>query len=83
MAKYNTFLITNSHIYLMDVTGKQVASYPKKLHLFATNPMSVFDYSGRKDYRLLVAQSDKKVNNFSIDGREISGWNKTAHAGSG
>jgi len=67
---------TTSHLYLMDVQGRAVASYPKKLHLFATNPLSVFDYSGSKDYRLLVAQSDKKVNNFSIDGREIAGWDK-------
>jgi len=66
---------TRSHIYLLDIEGHSVASYPKKLHLEATNPISVFDYSGHRDYRVLVAQADKTVNNFGVDGREVDGWN--------
>ena len=65
---------TNSHIYLYDVEGKSVASYPKKLHAGATSPLSLFDYSGNNDYRMLVAQADKTVNNFTLDGHEVEGW---------
>jgi hypothetical protein len=66
---------TNTHLYLLDIEGNSVAAYPKKLHLEATNPLSVFDYSGRRDYRLLLAQANKKVNNFGVDGHEVDGWN--------
>lgn len=65
---------TNSHIYLFDVEGNSVSSYPKKLHIGATNSLSLFDYSGRNDYRILIAQSDKTVNNFTLDGHEVDGW---------
>lgn len=65
---------TSNYIYLVDKKGNDVSGYPKKLHKKATNGIVVFDYLNNKDYRLLVAQSDKKVYNYSKAGKEISGW---------
>jgi hypothetical protein len=65
---------TGNYIYLIDKNGKNVTGYPKKLHSKATNGVAVFDYLNNKDYRLLIAQSDKRVHNYSIKGKEIKGW---------
>ena len=65
---------TNDFIYLLDKKGRDVTGYPKKLHTKATNGLVVFDYLKKKDYRILLAQSDKKVYNYSKTGKEIKGW---------
>jgi hypothetical protein len=65
---------TNDFIYLLDKKGRDVKGYPKRLHTKATNGIVVFDYLKKKDYRVVVAQSDKKVYNYSITGKEIKGW---------
>lgn len=67
---------TGDYIYLVDRNGRDVQGYPKKLHKKATNGIVIFDYLKNKDYRLLLAQSDKKIYNYSIAGKEIKGWNQ-------
>jgi len=74
--KYQYLFNTADYIYLIDKKGRDVTGYPKKLHSKATNGIVVFDYLNNKDYRLLLAQSDKKVYNYNIKGKEISGWNE-------
>ncbi|MAE07736.1 MAG: hypothetical protein CL661_03125 [Bacteroidetes bacterium] len=65
---------TPDYIYLIDKLGRNVTGFPKKLHSKATNGVVVFDYLNNRDYRLLIAQSDKRVYNYSIKGKEIKGW---------
>ncbi len=65
---------TSNHIYLIDKKGRNVTGFPKKLHSKATNGVVVFDYLNNKDYRLLIAQSNKRVYNYSIKGKEVKGW---------
>lgn len=65
---------TPDYIYLIDKLGRNVTGFPKKLHSKATNGVIVLDYLNNKDYRLLVAQSDKRVYNYSVKGKEIKGW---------
>ena len=67
---------TADFIYLIDKKGRNVSGYPKKLHSKATNGISVFDYLNSKDYRLLLAQSDKRIYNYSIKGDEVKGWSQ-------
>jgi len=67
---------TIDYIYLIDKIGRYVKGYPKKLHSKATNGIAVFDYKNNKDYRLLIAQSDKRIYNYSIKGNEIKGWSE-------
>lgn len=63
-------------IYLVDKNGNMVANYPKKLNPSSTNGLSVFDYNNKKDYRLVLAQSDKKIYNYNLKGSQIQGWSK-------
>jgi hypothetical protein len=67
---------TKDFIYIVDKNGDFVESYPIKLNPSATNGLSLFDYKNNKDYRLLVAQADKKVYNYNIRGNYVNGWNK-------
>lgn len=68
---------TGDFIYLIDRKGENVSGYPKKLHSKATNGLAVFDYLKNKDYRLLVAQSDKRIYNYTIKGNEVKGWSQS------
>lgn len=65
---------TPDYIYLVDRTGRNVQGYPKKLHSKASNGVVVLDYLNKKDYRLIIAQADKQVHNYSVNGQEIKGW---------
>ena len=66
---------TSDFIYLFDKNGKAVKQYPIKIKPSATNGLSVFDYNNKKDYRILLAQSDKRIYNYDVKGRKIRGWN--------
>jgi len=63
-------------IYLIDKNGDNVASYPKKINPSATNGLKLFDYNNKRDYRLVIAQSDKKVYNYTLPGKQVKGWSK-------
>lgn len=65
---------TRDFIYLIDKNGKFVKNYPKKLNPASTNGLNVFDYNRRKDYRLMLAQADKKVYNYNLNGTKVDGW---------
>lgn len=67
---------TKDFIYIIDKNGEFVDSYPLKISPSATNGVSLFDYKKNKDYRLLVAQADKKVYNYTIKGKHVLGWSK-------
>jgi hypothetical protein len=63
------------YIYLIDKNGNFVKHFPIKIKPSATNGLSVFDYNKKKDYRLLLAQSDKRIYNYNLKGQKIKGWN--------
>ena len=72
---------TENHIYLLDVLGRDVSNFPVELNSPATNGLALFDYTGNKYYRIMVAGSDKKVYNFDIEGKQVQGWNKPSMKG--
>lgn len=65
---------TRDFIYLIDKDGNFVKNYPKKLNPASTNGLNLFDYNRKKDYRLMLAQADKKVYNYNINGSKVKGW---------
>ena len=67
---------TENYLYLIDVEGNYVGNYPVKLIKPATNPLAVFDYEGKQEYRLLLALSDNKIYNYDIHTQTVEGWNK-------
>lgn len=74
--KYQYLFNTQNYLHLIDLLGRNVEGYPRKLTSPATNGVSVFDYENKKNYRLLIAGSDKKIYNYNIKGNEVTGWNK-------
>jgi hypothetical protein len=67
---------TAHHVYLIDRKGNFVKGYPYRLLPAATNGLSLFDYTKRRDYRILIAQADKQVYDYSIKGNQVRGWVK-------
>jgi hypothetical protein len=72
--KYQMLFNTASKIHLLDINGNEVTGYPIKLSSAATNQLAVFDYEKNGDYRILVGTIDKKILNFSKDGKPVMGW---------
>jgi hypothetical protein len=67
---------TQNYLHLIDRNGDNVANYPVKLRSQATNGISLFDYSNKRDYRILINGADKITYNYDIGGREVDGWQK-------
>ncbi len=65
---------TNNYIHLIDRNGKYVESYPVKTPSKITSHLCVFDYEGKRDYRLLFACSNKKIYNYTIYGIRNEGF---------
>jgi len=70
------FLFNTAHtLQLIDRNGNYVTGYPVKLPFEASNGLSVFDYDGHRDYRILISGTDRLVYNYNIQGIEVEGWN--------
>ena len=67
---------TTHHVYLIDRKGRYVKGYPYLLQPSATNGLSLFDYTRHKDYRVLIAQADKQIYDYTIKGNQVRGWVK-------
>ncbi|MBU1012238.1 MAG: WD40 repeat domain-containing protein [Bacteroidetes bacterium] len=67
---------TKTSIHLLDILGNKVGSYPIKLKVRAENGISVFDYSNNRDYRIIYAGTDQNIYNYTLDGKEVDGWNR-------
>lgn len=65
---------TENKVYVLDRNGKEVSPFPMKFNDKITQPLSVFDYDKRKDYRLLVTQG-KNLIMYDVKGKVIKGFN--------
>ncbi len=72
--KYQLAFNTTSSIYVIDRNGNDLAPFPIKLPAMATNPLSIMDYDNNRDYRFLIACSDKIIYNYQITGKKVEGW---------
>ncbi|MCK9448088.1 MAG: hypothetical protein M0Q41_03820 [Bacteroidales bacterium] len=72
--KLQYLFATTNHIHLLDRTGNYVGNYPVKLRSPATSGLSVMDYDGIREYRILVNCADKHTYNYEITGKEVKGW---------
>ena len=71
------FLFNTAHtIQLIDRNGENVENYPLRLPFEASNGLSVFDYNGNRDYRIVLCGTDRLVYNYNIQGEEVEGWNR-------
>lgn len=69
---------TPKRVYVLDRNGKDVTPFPLKFNDNITQPLSVFDYDNKKDYRLLVTQG-KSLLMYDVSGNNVKGFTyKTA-----
>lgn len=64
---------TSNRLYVLDRNGNDVSPYPRKFNDEITQPLSVFDYDKRKNYRLLITQG-KNLLMYDAKGKTINGF---------
>lgn len=65
---------TPNRIYVLDRNGNDVSPFPLNFADAITEPLSVFDYDKRKNYRLLVTQG-KDLLMYDAKGKSVRGFN--------
>jgi hypothetical protein len=65
---------TDNYLHLLDRNGNYVQGFPVKLPAKVTSNLTLLDYEGNKDYRLLLACADKRIYNFSLYGLKTEGF---------
>lgn len=65
---------TPNRLYVLDRNGNDVSSFPRKFNDEITQPLSVFDYDKRKNYRLLITQG-KHLLMYDAKGKTVKGFN--------
>ncbi|WP_179344095.1 hypothetical protein [Winogradskyella ursingii] len=64
---------TENSVYVLDRNGKDVGEFPLKFQDKITQPLSVFDYDKRKNYRLLVTQGNNLLM-YDAKGKRVTGF---------
>lgn len=72
--RFQIAFATSNRLYILDRNGNDVSSFPLKFNDVITQPLSVFDYDKRKNYRLLITQS-KNLLMYNVKGKSVSGFN--------
>jgi hypothetical protein len=65
---------TESRIHLIDRNGKDVERFPIAISEKASAPLNVFDYEGKKEYRILIPTVEASLLNFDMNGKAVEGW---------
>ena len=64
---------TPHRVYVIDRNGNNVGPFPSKFNDQITQPLSVFDYEKRKNYRLLVTQG-KNLLMYDVKAKPVNGF---------
>ncbi|WP_298530362.1 ribonuclease HII [uncultured Algibacter sp.] len=64
---------TKNRVYVIDRNGKDVAPFPLKFNDAISQPLAVFDYEKRKNYRLMVTQGNS-VLMYNTKGEIVKGF---------
>lgn len=64
---------TQNRVYVLDRAGKDVGGFPLKFNDLITQPLSVFDYDNKRDYRLVVTQGQSLLM-YDKRGKTVSGF---------
>ena len=74
--KFQMIFNTKEYIYCLDRKGRNVSPFPIKLPRYATSPLSVFDYDKKRNYRLVIALSDR-IMMYDTKGKMVRGFQKS------
>ncbi|MDG5492625.1 ribonuclease HII [Psychroserpens sp. SPM9] len=64
---------TSKRLYILDRNGKDVGAFPLKFNDEITQPVSLFDYDNKKNYRLMITQG-KSVLMYDKNGKIVTGF---------
>ena len=64
---------TSKRLYVLDRNGKDVKPFPLKFNDEITQPVSLFDYDKKKNYRLMITQG-RSVLMYDKNGKIVSGF---------
>ncbi|MFY0713551.1 ribonuclease HII [Seonamhaeicola sp. NFXS20] len=64
---------TPNRVYIIDRKGRDVAPFPRKFNDKITQPLSVFDYDNKKNYRLLITQG-KNLLMYNVQSKIVEGF---------
>ena len=75
--KLQYLFATKNKVYCIDRKGNDVENYPYSVKHGEgeINTLSVIDYDGSKNYRVLVSKTDGTVVLYDITGADLEGWN--------
>lgn len=65
---------TPSRMYLIDRNGNPVGRYPVTFRAKCPRGMTVFDYDGKREYRIFVPGEDRELYLYGLDGALVQGW---------
>ena len=65
---------TKRDVYILDRDGNNAKPFPVNLKDKITQPLSVFDYDGKKNYRFLITQN-KELLMLDAKGKMVNGFN--------
>ncbi|MEH6538154.1 MAG: ribonuclease HII [Psychroserpens sp.] len=64
---------TTKQLYVLDRNGKDVKPFPLKFNDNITQPVAIFDYDKKKNYRLMITQG-KSVLMYDKKGKTVTGF---------
>jgi len=67
-------LNTTNYIYLIESNGRTARNFPVRLSSQASSGLSLFDYDGFGDYRIMIHCVDRALHCFELSGRVVNEW---------
>jgi hypothetical protein len=64
---------TPNRVYVIDRNGKNVGNFPLEFKDKITQPVAVFDYDKKRDYRFLITQSSSLLM-YDLNGTSVKGF---------
>lgn len=74
-SRYQYLFLSENMIHLVQLDGKYVDGYPKRLPKACSSAISFFDYDNNGNYRIIYQTADNHLINIGIDGNRVRGWN--------
>lgn len=65
---------TRNKLYAIDRNGNIVAGFPIRLPAPTYAPLAIFDYEGKRDYRFVVACSNRRIYMYDRTGKRVEGF---------
>lgn len=78
--KFQYLFNTTSHLHLVDILGRDVRGFPKKIDV-ASGGLLCVDYDGKKNYRYFIPMTNGSIRGYYRDGKNLPGWSPKKDVG--